>query len=67
MSGPTTERRFTVDELEQIVEAALRERDFPAVVAAIRLLAAQDAARAELLLSTIEVGLYLAGDRRDDA
>jgi hypothetical protein len=51
---------FTVDELERIVIGALRSHDVKAVDVAVRLMAVKDAHRAQSIIDTIELGIWVS-------
>lgn len=46
--------------LETIIGEALKARDFKAVVAAVRILATVDPARAEAMLDALQLGIAVA-------
>jgi hypothetical protein len=52
-------RDFTPDEIEQGITTALHERKLTVVPSLIKLLALQDPARAQSVLDTIDMALYL--------
>lgn len=52
-----------VTALENVLQAALEQRDFEGVAHALKLIAAQDPQRAETLLNTITVGLAIRKER----
>ena len=53
-----------VSALENVLHAALEQRDFEGVGHALRLIAAQDPRRAAILLDTINVGMAIAKERK---
>jgi hypothetical protein len=53
-----------VEALENVVQAALEQRDFVGVGHALKLIAVQDPKRAEILLDTIKVGLAINRERQ---
>lgn len=55
----TAAPRPTPEQCEQIILAALREGDIKGVEAALICLAVQDPHRAEELIDTLEIALYL--------
>lgn len=60
-------RRLCAAQIEDAIVAALRQQDVRAVPPLLTLLAAQDPARAQVLLDTIEVALAIATSRDDDS
>lgn len=57
---------YDADVLERIVHEALKERDMPGVVAALKLLAVTDAQRATDLLDLIQAGIAVARSTWDE-
>jgi hypothetical protein len=53
-----------VSALENVLQAALEQRDFEGVGHALQLIAVQDPRRAQLLLDTINVGMAIAKERK---
>jgi hypothetical protein len=47
--------------LTKIIDEALQARDFPAVIAALKVLAVTDPVQAQAVLDTINLGLLIAG------
>lgn len=53
-----------VEALENVLQAALEQRDFEGVGHALRLIAVQAPQRAQTLLDTINVGMAIAKERK---
>jgi len=57
----TVATEWNPEVLTRIIHEAMKARDFPAVVAALKVLAVTDPAQAQAVLDTIELGLALNG------
>lgn len=56
-------KRFTADQLSDIIVAALEQRDLESVAIALRLMAGVDPRRAAETLAALETGIALARGR----
>lgn len=58
----TVAAEWNPEVLTRIIHEAMKARDFPAVVAALKVLAVTDPVQAQAVYDTIEIGLQIAAD-----